>query len=183
MARIGDPKTAEAAKLVSEAMRHMDAGRPAEAVDRLQKALCLAPGNDLLRLDLAGALKGAGRTGDALDILDTVQAGADQAADARTLAGLIHFEAGRPERAEACFRAALEAEPEHRDAWNDLGVLHFVSGRYAEARDCFERALKADSGLAEAWFNLADACRELGDEPGATRADKRHSELARRASG
>jgi tetratricopeptide (TPR) repeat protein len=183
MARNADSKTAEAAKLVSEAMRLMEAGKPAKAVDRLQKALCLTPGSALLRLDLAGALREAGRPGDALDILDTVHAGADQAADARTLAGLIHFEAGRAERAEACYLAALETEPDHRDAWNDLGALRFVAGRYAEARDCFERALKADAGLADAWFNLADACRELGDERGAARADERYSELARRASG
>ncbi len=171
---------AKAAGLVAKAMGFLEAGKPERAADCLRKALCLDPGSSLVRLDLAGALRDSGDPAAALDVLDTVRPRSEQAADALVLASLIHFEAGRPERAEAGYLAALELQPEHRDAWNDLGVLRFAAGRYAEARDCFERALRSDPALADSWFNLADACRELGDGEGAARADERFAELSRR---
>lgn len=162
---------ADSAGLNARAVKLMDSGKAGAAVPLLEAALSLNPGSALLRLNLASALRESGQAERALDVLDTIGPGAPTAADARVLEGLIHAGADRPERAEASYLAALEADPSHRDAWNDLGVLRFLAGRFAEARDCFEKALAADPGLSEAWFNLADACRETGDAEAAARAD------------
>lgn len=175
-----DPMGAESARLNTRAAALMDSGKPAKAADLLRKALCINPGSGLLRLNLAGALRKSGEPARALDVLDTIRPGTATAADARVLEGLIHFEAGRPDRAETSYLAAISAEPRHKDAWNDLGVLRFTAGRFKDAKDCFERALESDPGLADAWYNLADACRELGDEAGAAAADERYAVLSRR---
>jgi tetratricopeptide (TPR) repeat protein len=172
---LDDAKIAEAAALNNRACAFMESGKAAKATGLLEKALCLDPWQAEISLNLAYALKADGRPGRALEILRRVQAGQ---AGAKALEGLIHYEAGDYDSAEACYAAALAVDPGHRDALNDLGVLRFVRGDYPSACDCFEKAVAADPDSADAWFNLADACRELGRAARAAEADKRYAKLS-----
>ena len=67
------------------------------------------------------------------------------------------------EEAEALYRAVLERDPAHADAWHNLGVLYAIGlGRPQEALAHFEAALNADAGRAQFWFGYLDALIRAG---------------------
>jgi len=70
--------------------------------------------------------------------------------------------AGRPDRAEALFRRALEAAPEAGDVHADLALLLQSQGRRAEAEAGLRRALELDPGLRGARLALAASLESGG---------------------
>ncbi|MDR0908334.1 MAG: tetratricopeptide repeat protein [Spirochaetaceae bacterium] len=70
--------------------------------------------------------------------------------------GLEFYQKGEFDKAEACYQAALEDDPDEALVWNNLGVLRFNEERYAEAKTCFEKALSLKPGFEEAQINLRD---------------------------
>src|SRR5262249_5586200 len=69
--------------------------------------------------------------------------------------------------AEASYRAALEINPGHAKAHNNLGNLLAGQGRLAEADACFRAALKGNPNYALAYCNLGPALCEQGRFTGA----------------
>ncbi len=63
--------------------------------------------------------------------------------------------AGDMRGAEKAYRMALDADPGHVDALNNLGVLHLRKGELEEARRCFEKAARLSPEYADAFYNLA----------------------------
>ena len=76
----------------------------------------------------------------------------------------IRSSSGRTE-AIACFRRALELNPNHADAHDNLGVALQSRGEPAAAEACFRRALAHNPNYAEAHFNLGNALQALGGRP------------------
>ncbi len=76
--------------------------------------------------------------------------------------GLVAFELGRTEEAQACQREALRLDPESPDAQNNLGMIHYSLGRIAEAENCFRAALRLDSAQPNATLNLGSARQLAG---------------------
>ena len=56
--------------------------------------------------------------------------------------------------AETCITKALELEPLHAAALNQLGMLRRRQGRFAEAEDAYLKAVTADPEYALAHYNL-----------------------------
>lgn len=68
--------------------------------------------------------------------------------------GIVYYEEGKPEQAEAAFKRALELSDKRPEVYNRLGILYRAQGRFAEARQAYERALKQDQRYANAHLNL-----------------------------
>ena len=92
--------------------------------------------------------------------------------------GILHRKAGRLEAAIASLRAAVERNPAHAVAWNELGVVLRMHGRFAEASRAYEAAIAADPNLAAAHRNLG-VLKDLylGDPDGALSALERYRAL------
>lgn len=58
------------------------------------------------------------------------------------------------ERAEACYRRAINLDPSLANALTNLGNLRFRRGDSKDARALYEKALALDAEQAEAWYNL-----------------------------
>ena len=86
--------------------------------------------------------------------------------------GLALFELGKEAEAEARYSRALELDPGHPEAANNLGVVKFSRKQYDEARALFARAVMSRADYLDAWFNLRDACAELGLDD-----ERRHAAL------
>jgi Flp pilus assembly protein TadD len=62
------------------------------------------------------------------------------------------------QRAEESLRRALELNPHHPVAWNELGILYRRTGRFAEARRAYEQVLARHPEFHFARRNLAILC-------------------------
>lgn len=85
-------------------------------------------------------------------------------------------------RAAVYFQAALEVNPQHALAANELGVLLARSGRLAEAKAALVHSVRVGP-QAVAWRNLAVVHWNLGETDLANRAIWEASQLAARAAG
>jgi len=79
------------------------------------------------------------------------------------LAGCRAEEAGDLERAETCYREAIELEPSLAAAHTNLGNLAHRRGASSDARRAYQRALDLDPDQPEARFNLANLLDEMGE--------------------
>ena len=59
------------------------------------------------------------------------------------------------------YRAMLEKQPGHGEAWNNLGVAYREIGDQDEAISCFQKAVAFAPDMAEAWNNLGVAQDEF----------------------
>ncbi|MEO5350888.1 MAG: tetratricopeptide repeat protein [Magnetococcus sp. YQC-3] len=64
------------------------------------------------------------------------------------------LQAGDPRRASVAFRALLDRQPRHADAWHLLGVCSQVQGLFAEAVPCIEKAIALNGGAPHYHYNL-----------------------------
>lgn len=94
------------------------------------------------KVRMAQSLMGAGRMGEALELLESAIEGEPDNAQLFLFYGKMSFQAGRNEEAEQAFLAALDLDPYLTDARNFLGVVYTVMGRIPEAEDEFRIALK-----------------------------------------
>ena len=72
--------------------------------------------------------------------------------------GIAHHRAGNLEAAESHLRLALESNPDHPIAHNELGIVYRKTGRFALARQSYEAALAIYPGYHFARRNLAVLC-------------------------
>ena len=60
-----------------------------------------------------------------------------------------------PTEAESFYRAALDLDPQHKGAFNNLGVIALDANHYSEAEKWFRRAEDVDPRNAKTHFLLA----------------------------
>ena len=72
--------------------------------------------------------------------------------------GIAYGRSGELDKAQASLVRALELDPGHPVAYNELGRVQRRQGRFAEARASYERALQAYPGFHFAHRNLAILC-------------------------
>lgn len=59
--------------------------------------------------------------------------------------------------ARTWLRRALDAQPFHPEAWNNLGVLYLATRAFTESVEAFENATRYAPAYREAWLNLGSA--------------------------
>ncbi|MBM4023921.1 MAG: tetratricopeptide repeat protein [Planctomycetes bacterium] len=97
--------------------------RPADAAAVFRILVDLQPDDEKPRLNLALCLHEARRYDEASDILRPLTGRPDPSSDALTLAAAVQRSAGRPEKAMAALRRAVELYPREESHYLDLGAL------------------------------------------------------------
>lgn len=95
------------------------------------------------RIRMAQANLQAGRTKEALEVLEQAIRSEPANAGLRNYYGQVCFMTGRNEAAETAYREALALDPDLADAHNNLGALYDRMGRKDEAEREYRKALDA----------------------------------------
>jgi predicted O-linked N-acetylglucosamine transferase (SPINDLY family) len=136
--------------------------RTEEALDALQKAAALLPGDVEAQSNLGVTLKDLGRLEEAEACYRRALQIKPDFAEAHNNLGVVYRELKQLEKAEACHRRALAIRPDIADAHNNLGAVLKDLGRHKEAEECYRRSLEIEPDFYMAHFNLGCALIELG---------------------
>src|SRR5579884_396932 len=136
-------------------------GRDAEALEALERALQLRPGDpEILRLR-GDTLIALGRAREAIEAFDRVLAAQPRNGEALNGRGAARAALGKAHEALADFDAALALAPDHPGALYNRGRALLELDRPHEALASFERALRAAPANAQAWNNRGRALQAL----------------------
>lgn len=84
--------------------------------------------------------------------------------------GNLWMKKGDNARAKQFYHRALELNPRHPGAWNNLGIIAGAENQWQTAAKCFENAIAIEPDDAKALYLLAKAQLEIGDVAGARRS-------------
>ncbi len=140
-----------------------------EALDVLERLRRLRPGDARVLADAGRCLSGLRRYAEAEAVLRQALNGLDNA-HTRYELGLVFDRLGRLSEAIAEYRRALDRNPNHVQALNNLGVALANQGRLGEATRRFERLVAVDPDDADAQANLGLALAAAGARDRAARA-------------
>jgi tetratricopeptide (TPR) repeat protein len=136
-------------------------GRIAEALEPMEKAVALSPGDVEAHINLGNILKGLGRLEEARTSLSRAVRINPDHAQAHFNRGNILQDLGRLSEAEASYRRAVEIKPNYAEAWSNMGNTIKDSGRMNEAEASYRRALGISPDYAEAHVNLGNVLKDL----------------------
>ncbi len=138
------------------------AGRYEEAAEAFRAALRRSPGQPMVTVNLALALRFQGKIDEAVALFER----ALDSPPARRTAGLqlaqIAMERGDVARAERILRSVLSSEPGAAEIRNSLGLVLERSGRPDEAEAAYREAARLDPDAAEPRNNLGNMARRAG---------------------
>jgi len=126
-----------------------------------------------------GALLGrAGRTTEALPVLQQAASLAPDRAEVHNNLGSALAKLGRLAQAEPYYRKALSLRPQYPEALNSLGTALAMLGRIDEAAGCFQEAVRLQPEHAVAHNNLGCAWQRLDRLEDAEACHRRALQLA-----
>ena len=134
-------------------------GRYEEAAAAFREALSRNADSADANRNLASALAGAGRVGDAIEYLRHAVRLDPRNGSAQYELGRLLLDRHEFGEASECFRAALPLMPASSSLRNDLGVALASRGDLRDAIEQFRMAVSLDPAFAEARRNLASAER------------------------
>jgi arylsulfatase A-like enzyme/Tfp pilus assembly protein PilF len=176
-----DPKDALPLWQSFEAAVWAEARGDREAALALFRALVeKEPGNAAFRRNLAAALRRAGRSREAIAVLESVERVAPDDPLAWHERATALAEAGRMEDAVRAEREAIRLAPVLPEPHNHLGILLAGQGHHRQALAAFDEAIRLDPNNARAWNNRANALRALGRRDEAAEAYRAAARLAPR---
>lgn len=113
-----------------------------------------------VRVDYERALGllGQGRLEEGAALLETVAANAPALSAPHIDLGIAYHQLGELEAAETSLRQALDINPQHPIALNELGIVYRKTARFVQARQSYEAALAVYPGYHYARRNLAVLC-------------------------
>ena len=152
-------------------------GKPAAAVDVLQRALAAGVTQPAVVAQLGGYLSDVDRAADALRLLEPLAKSPDADPDTLNSLGIAYVRAGRGDDAQRVFERVLAIDAESSVPLENLGMLALERGDLAGARRQFERAVQADPRSARAHANLGVVAVRAGDRVTAIAEWKRAVEL------
>lgn len=138
------------------------AGRYDAAEEAFRAALRRSPGQPMVTVNLALALRFQGKTDEAVALFERTL----DSPPARRTAGLqlaqIAMERGDLAGAETILRSVLASEPGAGEIRNSLGLVLERSGRSDEAEAAYREAARLDPDAAEPRNNLGNMARRAG---------------------
>ena len=163
----GKANAADAYRLNTLGVAHMNQGRPADAQKYFEQALEADPKLAIARLNLGVALLGQQK-------LEAARAALTEATEQRPKdpyawynLGLAYKDTGEPEKGIAAFQRVTEIRPNEADAYYFVGYLNTQIQKYDEAIAAFQKGLALNSVHASAEFGLARALQRKGDSAAA----------------
>ena len=111
-----------------------------------------------LDYDRAHDLLLQGRTQDGIDLLQTVAAAAPNLSAPHIDLAIAYHGEGDLEAAEAQLKQALDINPMHPVALNELGIVYRKTARFSQARQSYQAALDVYPGFHYARRNLGVLC-------------------------
>jgi Flp pilus assembly protein TadD len=148
---------------------HSRALRHGEAVECLSRALSLSGRGPRQLVNLAAALRSAGRFEESLELLDEALAGGRLPAAIRHNRGKTLLAMGNARAAAVEFEAALKLRPGRIEIMADLAEACKSARDYARAERIYLDALALHPAGAALWSNLG-VVRKLAGDPGGARA-------------
>jgi predicted TPR repeat methyltransferase len=139
------------------------AGATEAAVEALDEAVALAPGDAATWLDLGFARRAARRIPEALEAFERAARLAPAVARVWLALGLAAKELGAVARAEGALEKALALDPGLDDAAYALGLLCFEARRYAEAAQRWRPLPARGYSAAGLWLGLGQCQFFLGE--------------------
>jgi arylsulfatase A-like enzyme/tetratricopeptide (TPR) repeat protein len=129
-------------------------GDHASAITDLRRVIAQRPDLSVAYDRLAFVLRSAGRTNEAIEVVE--KAAAAGVADAPLLVtlGTLLQETGRFDRSAQVLEAAVQMNPQDLEARNRLGTTYARMGRADDAERAFRTVLEADPNSGEALTNL-----------------------------
>jgi tetratricopeptide (TPR) repeat protein len=169
------------------------AGLKAETEIVLRTGLEKFPDSRLLRIYLAEALSGTGRSLEALSILEQASRlprpkGVDGASDRQQRAavfehiGSVQLALNKMDSSLTAYRQALELAPGWSEGRIKLGKAHFAGNHLDEAQAEFERAVREAPNNNEAHLSLSEVYLARGQWERAANAAERAIQLGARDS-
>ncbi len=148
--------------LISQALRQHQAGALDAAEALYRQALARVPGHgDGLQL-LGALLVNAGRSAEAVPVLEKASRKLPSAPEVWSNLAAAHRDTGNPTAAVRCAERALRLRPSHALAALNLGhALHDLR-RSEEAEAAYRRALASDPDLGVGWSALGASLTERG---------------------
>jgi len=136
--------------------------RRPEAVTYLERASGDG-GDDAVLLPLSEAYARAGRTADALQLLEKARAAQAKNSIYWFNLAVLRNQTGDSDGAVQAYRRAIELNPSDLDSLNNLGLLHFRAGRFREAAVLFDKLSGLNPNSINAKMNLGAAAANSGD--------------------
>src|SRR5215470_10005561 len=163
----GKTNPAEAYRLNTLGVAHMNQQRPADAQKYFEQALEADPKFGVARLNLGVSLLGQQK----LDAARAALAAATEQLPNDPYAwynlGLALKDAGEVEKGIAAFQRVTEIKPNEPDAYYFVGYLNTQIQKYDEAIAAFQKGLALNPVHASAEFGLARALQRKGDSTAA----------------
>ena len=151
-----------AARPMSEAMSHHQAGRLDEAEKLYRIAIGLAPMHaEALRL-LGTLYLQTKKPDQAIPLLRDALKVQPKHPEILNNLGIALRDTAQPDEAIQCFQEALRLHPHYPEALNNLGSVYQNQEKFSEAASLYEQALRLRPDYITATGNLATALRMLG---------------------
>ncbi len=138
-------------------------GRPAEAIEHIERALAIRPDYAEAYFTLAQALRGLGKLAASAASMEKGVALMPNFAEAHSNLGLLYGELGKRDAAVASFRQAIAIKPDLAWAHCNLGNVLTAQGKLPEAIESYRNALAVDSNHVEAWVNFGNTLNAQDD--------------------
>ncbi len=145
-----------------DGVRHVEAGRLADAERCFEASLALLPGRVSTLVNLGAVRCRQGRAADALTPLERAVAAAHDDVDARVQLALALAQLGRDDDALAGFERVLADAPGQPVARLQAALIHNRQGRHARALQHLEGLLAAHPQHAEGWVLHGQTLQSLG---------------------
>jgi protein O-GlcNAc transferase len=152
-------------------------GRPQEALEWLERAVGIAPGNAIFHLSLGQALTARGLLDAAIEACRQATDLAPGLVDAWFALAIALQTAGQRRGAVEAYERILDLQPEHLDALNNLGSTLDQLGDLAQAIAVYRRVLELEPERATTLNNLGSALCRCGRLEEAIAACRRAIEL------
>lgn len=143
---------------------HEARGQWREASEAFGRAGALAPHEIEPVLRMARAYRVAGRVDDAVRALKAALRRHTDVAPLHAALGYAWIQKERPDKAVACFRRALEHQPDWSPYLNDLAGALLLCERWGEAAQAAVDSLRHRRKNERAWTVYAVSHRHLGDD-------------------
>lgn len=155
---------------VAVALDHLQAGRRAEGISNLRKAIKANPDNVDALYALAQAYRGnEQRNSDVEAMLRRVNEIAPAHVSAWALLGALLHETDRTEEAIACYLRVVELEPANVGGWSGLGAAYARIGNVAKGAEAYKRSITLQPDLPGTHMSLAHELKTLGKQTEALR--------------